>query len=219
MRRAFPRAAGAGLKARLATAVLCAAAAGAAVAAAPVSDASVDDFVNRLSVADPPPAPTTRAFAPTRPPGADHQCAGNPGAARSEGASSRNFVAEYADNTPAQVDMALQFELGSDKLMPESRRLLDKLAQALNHPQLARERFAIAGHTDASGAMDLNLRLSCARAISARSYLVSKGVASQRLWAYGFGPKRLLADAAPDSPQHRRVEVRRAPKEGAAGGN
>lgn len=175
-------------------------------AEAPITGATVEELVARLSAAD---APSPfKSFKPTRPPGADQQCDGN---ASVTAAGTRNFGVEYAETTAATVDMALQFAVGSDALGAQSRTLLDAVAQALQDPRLADKRFAVAGHTDVSGQRDLNLRLSCARAISARDYLVSRGVRAERIWAYGFGPDRLLPGHAADHPVHRRVEIRRAP--------
>ncbi|MCP5283221.1 MAG: OmpA family protein [Rhodoferax sp.] len=180
-------------------------------AEAPITDATVEDLVARLSVAD---APSPfRAFRPTRAPGADKQCDGNvrQNADANASVGTRNFGVEYAESTPARVDMALQFAVGSDELDVRSRQLLDAVAKALLDPRLADKRFAVAGHTDVSGPRDLNLRLSCARAIAARDHLVSRGVSAERVWAYGFGPDRLLPGHAADNPMHRRVELRRAP--------
>jgi outer membrane protein OmpA-like peptidoglycan-associated protein len=179
-------------------------------AADPLQSTSVDELVKRLSVPD----GSFKSFTPTRAPGADHQCAGNHRADRgaSTGSGHKNFAVEYADATDAQVDLAVQFEIGSDKLLPAGRDMLRTVAQALNRPELANHRFAVAGHTDQSGPLDLNLRLSCARAIAVRDFLIQQaGVAPARVWAYGFGPRRLLALQDVNDPRHRRVEIRRAP--------
>ena len=100
----------------------------------------------------------------------------------------------------------------SDKLTGADRALLDRLAAALLKPELAQDRFAVAGHTDITGDARLNLELSCARALAVRRYLSDKGVGEQRLSAYGFGSTRLVAINEPTASANRRVEIRKAPE-------
>jgi outer membrane protein OmpA-like peptidoglycan-associated protein len=175
-------------------------------AAAPMTHATVDALVARLSAEDA--ASPFKSFRPTRPPAFDQQCAGN----AAESADTKNFAIEYADDTTAQVDLAVRFAVNSDALDAQGRVLLDVAVRALMDPRLSARRFAVAGHTDVSGPRDLNLRLSCARAIAARDYLIARGVSASRVWAYGFGPDRLLGGHAADDPVHRRVELRRSPR-------
>ncbi len=183
----------------------------------PVSSASVQSLVSALSGADS--GPATRSFRRTQLPDAgSNLCAegSKPAAAAgatNAGAGKRNLeVVAYAGDTTPGVNLSVQFAVGSDKLAGNDRQLLDNVAAALRAPELAREGFAIAGHTDSSGDARVNLELSCARALAVQRYLVSKGVAPTRLAAYGFGSVRPLegTDAAKDV--NRRVEVRRAPQ-------
>ena len=118
----------------------------------------------------------------------------------------------YAGDTTPGVNLSVQFATASDKLTAGDRSMLDKLSSALKNPELAEDRFAIAGHTDSSGDARINLELSCARALAVRRHLVAKGVAAQRLSAYGFGSTRLLAANEPTGAANRRVEVRKAPQ-------
>src|SRR5260370_25760441 len=48
------------------------------------------------------------------------------------------------------------------------------------------------GHTDNTGPVAVNMRLSQARAEAVRKYLISKKVQASRLTAKGFGPTRPL---------------------------
>jgi outer membrane protein OmpA-like peptidoglycan-associated protein len=111
--------------------------------------------------------------------------------------------------TESKIELreAVYFDLGKDTIQARSFALLDDVARILReNPQVAR--VSIEGHTDASGPADLNRKLSKARAEAVKAYLVSKGVAAERLEAQGFGPDRPVADNATKEgrERNRRVE-------------
>jgi|CXWL01.1.fsa_nt_gi outer membrane protein OmpA-like peptidoglycan-associated protein len=178
---------------------------------------SVEALVRALSG-----GPVARSFRRTQLPDAGNnlclgQAAGTPAAAgRTAGPATpaaRNLeVVPYAGDSTPGVNLSVQFATGSDRLTPADRALLDQLAAALRAPALAAGRFALAGHTDTTGDAGINLELSCARALAARAYLAGKGVAADRLWAYGFGSTRLLDADEPAGAANRRVEIRKAPE-------
>lgn len=182
-----------------------------APANAPLTQTSVDALVSALSGGS-----ITRSFRRTAPPDAgtslcEGQAGVRPGAAAER--STRNLeVVPYAGDTTPGVNLSVQFATGSDKLTREDQALLDTLASALKRPELAQDRFAVAGHTDSTGDARINLELSCARALAVRRYLAGKGVAEQRLSAYGFGSNRLLQPDQPTGGANRRVEIRKAPE-------
>jgi len=68
-----------------------------------------------------------------------------------------------------------------------SQRQLDEIAKALIDPRLKDVDFLIEGHTCDLGKDDYNLKLSKARAHYILEFLVSKGVARERLIATGLG--------------------------------
>lgn len=104
-------------------------------------------------------------------------------------------------------DLLVTFEIDSATLTPQARQNLDAFARALASPALSALRFAVEGHTDATGSPDHNLDLSERRAASVVTYLVEHGVAADRLTAEGFGETRpRLSD--PEHPENRRVETR-----------
>lgn len=178
----------------------------------PATDTSVDALVQALRG-----GPTTRAFRRTELPDAGSSlCGGQDGAAASGTRSvstTRNLeVVPYAGDTTPGINLSVQFATASDKLTAGDRALLDRLAAALQKPELAQDRFAVAGHTDITGDARINLELSCARALAVRRYLASKGVAEQRLSSYGFGSTRLLPETEAANGLQRRVEVRKAPQ-------
>jgi outer membrane protein OmpA-like peptidoglycan-associated protein len=104
------------------------------------------------------------------------------------------------------VDMLVTFRLGSADMTPQARAEAQAFAKAMAAPQMAGMRFAIEGHTDATGARDKNMALSQARAQSVVDYLVSQGVDSSRLTAKGYGPDRPIRGTRATAPANRRVE-------------
>jgi outer membrane protein OmpA-like peptidoglycan-associated protein len=196
----------------------------------PLSQTSVEALVQALKGGGN--APTARAFKRTQLPEAGTSlCEGQgaaPAAAPASGASfdvatiagkqtvgarARNLeVVPYAGDTTPGVNLDVRFATASDKLTKADQTLLDTLAKALKTSDLAKDRFAVAGHTDATGDDRINQELSCARALAVKRYLSGKGVTLARLSAYGFGSTRPLEAGQSDSSANRRVEIRKAPE-------
>lgn len=105
------------------------------------------------------------------------------------------------------ISMQIQFAFGSDQIAESSRRSIDNLAAALSSDELKSKRFTVAGHTDAVGSTDYNMRLSQRRAASVKAYLVNHGVEASRLQTVGKGPTELLNPADPRAAENRRVEI------------
>lgn len=105
------------------------------------------------------------------------------------------------------VDLSIQFEFDSAKLLPESRPLLDNLAKAINSDKLRGFTFVVEGHTDIIGSAEYNQRLSDQRALSVLAYLASKGVSKERLKSLGKGSTELLMPDKPDAAENRRVRI------------
>ena len=94
-----------------------------------------------------------------------------------------------------QILDKVQFETGSDKLLPVSFPLLDQVAQVmLENEQI--ELIEIQGHTDSTGSAGINRKLSAARAESVKRYLADKKIAKARMTAKGYGPDVPIADNA-----------------------
>jgi outer membrane protein OmpA-like peptidoglycan-associated protein len=101
----------------------------------------------------------------------------------------------------------VNFEVARAILLPESRAILDVVAQSLvANPGV---RLEVAGHTDSRSPAEYNLWLSEARAEAVRAYLIERGVAGDRLVARGYGLTRPIAtNATPEGrAQNRRVEL------------
>jgi outer membrane protein OmpA-like peptidoglycan-associated protein len=102
-----------------------------------------------------------------------------------------------------EVDGEVFFEFGSDRILPESWKLLDEVADVLQDtPQI--HRLRIEGHTDSIGEPLANLELSQRRAAAVRTYLIQKGIAPIRLTAAGLGESEPLVWG--DDALNRRVE-------------
>ena len=84
----------------------------------------------------------------------------------------------------------------------------DAIADALHHPLLARYKFLVVGHTDATGSADYNLKLSLQRAEAIRAALTTTfTVAPKRLFAVGVGEELPLDPGNPDAAINRRVQL------------
>jgi outer membrane protein OmpA-like peptidoglycan-associated protein len=100
------------------------------------------------------------------------------------------------------------FETNKFELDPKSQIELDKLVQLLNDNPTVK--IEISGHTDNVGKPVENLTLSNNRAKSVVSYLISKGIAAQRLVAKGWGETKPVADNKTEEgkAKNRRTELR-----------
>jgi outer membrane protein OmpA-like peptidoglycan-associated protein len=103
----------------------------------------------------------------------------------------------------------VNFQTGKSDITPESQVILDAVASSLVANDEIKVR--VGGHTDNTGSAAVNKRLSAARAESVRQYLISKGVAADRLTAAGYGPTKPVASnkTAAGRAQNRRVELTR----------
>ncbi|HEX4515963.1 MAG TPA: OmpA family protein, partial [Polyangiaceae bacterium] len=100
------------------------------------------------------------------------------------------------------------FVSGKDELLPQAMAKLSEVANVLTK-QDPDSKIDVQGYTDSQGADAFNMDLSRRRAETVRGYLVSHGVAGDRVRAEGFGPARPVADnATPEGrADNRRVEI------------
>ena len=86
------------------------------------------------------------------------------------------------------------FEYDQARLSDEARAILEKHALWLQNHRPAK--VAIEGHCDERGTVDYNLALGEQRARATRDYLVSLGVAGDRLTTVSYGKERPLDPAS-----------------------
>ncbi len=93
-------------------------------------------------------------------------------------------------------------------LLPAARLKLNRVAEALIKEDPL-SKIVVEGHTDSQGGTDYNQQLSQRRAQAVREYLVSRGIAADRITSEGFGFQRSVADnkSAEGRANNRRVEI------------
>lgn len=83
------------------------------------------------------------------------------------------------------------FAFDSYQLSPEARSILDRQAAWLQ--QYPQNNLIIEGHCDERGTREYNLALGERRANAARQYLISRGIAPNRLTTISYGKERPVA--------------------------
>jgi outer membrane protein OmpA-like peptidoglycan-associated protein len=100
------------------------------------------------------------------------------------------------------------FASAKSELLPAAQIKLNDVANALIKEDPL-SKIVVEGHTDSQGAAAYNQDLSQRRAQSVRDYLVSRGIAADRVTSQGFGPSRSIAEntSAEGRANNRRVEI------------
>jgi outer membrane protein OmpA-like peptidoglycan-associated protein len=108
---------------------------------------------------------------------------------------------------PTLILRGVNFKSGLSVLTTESYAVLDQVAASLMaNPEI---KIEVAGYTDNTGPIGVNLRLSQARAAAVRAYLARKGVSPSRMVARGYGSRSPVASNTTPAgrAQNRRVEL------------
>ena len=105
------------------------------------------------------------------------------------------------------------FASGKSELLPAAQAKLTEVAKALTE-QDPDSKMVVEGHTDSQGTAAANQDLSQKRAQAVRDYLVTRGIAGDRVTAQGFGPTRPIGEntSAEGRANNRRVEIVVQPK-------
>lgn len=136
----------------------------------------------------------------------DDRCPNTPAGTRVDARGCQLVFEEGQRNIVLQ---GVTFETGRAVLTAESQTILDRVAESLvASPEVNVE---VQGHTDNTGSLATNNRISQSRADAVRQYLISKGVAANRLTARGYGPSqpKVPNTTAAGRAENRRVELRR----------
>ncbi len=116
-------------------------------------------------------------------PGGSELSAAAMGAGAATPGSSQDFVVNVGDR--------VFFETDSSDLSPTARATLDRQAQWLiKYPRVA---VTIQGHADERGTREYNIALGARRAVAARDYLASRGIAITRMRTISYGKERPVA--------------------------
>ena len=124
-----------------------------------------------------------------------------------EGYYEAEIIVGYEPATTFNLE-DVHFDVNKASLRPASFKALDNLAYVLKIKNDIK--VEIAGHTDSDGDDMENMKLSQARAESVINYLITKGIAKDRLVAVGYGETEPIADndTASGKQENRRTEAR-----------
>jgi len=104
------------------------------------------------------------------------------------------------------ITYAITFDIGKANIKPESMTEINRIAQLMKDNSDLK--FEVQGHTDNTGTVAGNQKLSEQRAQAIVNKLVEMGIAANRLSAKGMGQSAPLADNSTDEgrAKNRRVE-------------
>ena len=117
-------------------------------------------------------------------------------------------VSQTADNRlKLDIPSDVSFDVGRSAIKSNFAPVLTHFATSLNQNPVTT--VTIIGHTDNTGSDAINNPLSVDRANAARDYLVSRGVARNRILTDGRGAREPVADnsSTQGRDQNRRVEI------------
>ncbi len=116
-------------------------------------------------------------------------------------------VTRNGENIILNMPGNVTFATNSSNISADFYRVLDSVALVLN--EFDKTYVDIVGHTDSTGPLELNQRLSEARAVSVARYLESQKVVSPRIITRGAGPSQPIAsnDTPGGRALNRRVEI------------
>ena len=106
----------------------------------------------------------------------------------------------------------ITFETGQHTIQSHFYEVLNSVATVIN--EFNETSVEISGHTDSTGGLSLNQRLSEQRADSVARYLTAQGVSQNRIFTQGYGPKHPISDNSTTRGRraNRRVEIRLMPR-------
>jgi OOP family OmpA-OmpF porin len=124
-----------------------------------------------------------------------------------EGTAIKEKYAEEITHEVSSRSYEIQFETGSSVIKPASYAVLDDILKSAVVAEGLK--LGVYGHTDNVGNDASNLKLSDERAAAVKSYLVGKGLSTERLESKGYGASKPVADntTAEGRTRNRRVQI------------
>ncbi|MGN6303442.1 MAG: peptidoglycan-associated lipoprotein Pal [Mesorhizobium sp.] len=96
-----------------------------------------------------------------------------------------------AQDFTVNVGDRIFFDTDSSSIRADAQQTLARQAQWLN--KYSQYRIVVEGHADERGTREYNLALGARRAAATRDYLISQGVAGNRLKTISYGKERPVA--------------------------
>ncbi len=105
-------------------------------------------------------------------------------------------------------NLAIQFDVDTPIILPESYETVGRLADSLVNAQLLPYTFLIVGHMDSNGKREANVILSQRRADAIRDVLVNTfKISSKRISSLGLGEEQFIDQAHPTSPVNLQIQI------------
>ncbi|MDX1327687.1 MAG: OmpA family protein [Arenibacter sp.] len=116
-------------------------------------------------------------------------------------------VTEEVQKQLNEYARTILFDTGKSSIKASSTSVMVDIITILK--EYPNAKFTVEGHTDSVGSKTLNQRLSEARALSVKEFLVDKGIEEFRLSAIGYGEDKPIAtnNTSKGRAQNRRVEI------------
>ncbi|WP_053976729.1 OmpA family protein [Mangrovimonas xylaniphaga] len=134
----------------------------------------------------------------------DDKCPDLAGPASNDGCPVVSEEVQKALNAYAKT---ILFDTAKSSIKAESEKVLNDIIAILN--EYPNAKFTVEGHTDSVGREDSNMKLSEARALSVKDYLVDHGIDEFRLSSRGFGESQPIDtnNTSAGRANNRRVEI------------
>ena len=105
-------------------------------------------------------------------------------------------------------NFAIQFDVDTPVILPESYETVGRLADALVNAPLLPYTFLIVGHSQSTGKREANVILSQRRADAIRDVLINTfKISSKRLQSLGLGEEQFIDQAHPTSSVNQQIQV------------
>ena len=116
-------------------------------------------------------------------------------------------IDQIVDNDMVKLNVIL-FDFDKHNIKPQAAFELDKLVELMKkNPEMV---IKVEGHTDNRGSDAYNMNLSDRRALNTVQYVISKGIAKERITGKGFGESRPAVDCGANCTEAQHQQNRRS---------